>query len=106
MFSVLMEPKAKEQFLGSLDYCKQEYGERIAAKLIEKVELFTKRLAMNPEMGYPEPLLKDFPQLFRSYVIDKFHKVIYYVEEEISTIYIVGFWDVRREPSKLPKELK
>ena len=50
-------------------------------------------------MGLVEPLLEGRNKVYRSLVIHKLYKLVYYVDEE--TIYIADLWDVRRDPDRL-----
>ncbi len=52
-----------------------------------------------PQIGVLERLLSDKQITYRSIIINKKGKMIYRIEGEI--IYIVDFWDCRREPKKL-----
>ncbi len=47
-------------------------------------------------MGPKELLLQDKKRDFRSVVISKQNKLVYYVEGD--TLYIAALWDTRREP--------
>lgn len=49
-------------------------------------------------MGSEEPLLADLSIEYRSFVINKLNKIVYYVERD--TIHIVDFWDT---PAANPK---
>ena len=53
-------------------------------------------LAANPGLGRKEPLLEGHPKGFRSIVVHKYCKLIYYVEED--GLHIADLWDTRREP--------
>lgn len=57
-----------------------------------------------PELGRIEPLLQDRSKSYRSLVATKYNKIIYYVDDD--KIYIVDFWDARREPKAQASRLK
>lgn len=57
-----------------------------------------------PELGRIEPLLQDRSKSYRSLVATKYNKIIYYVDDD--KIYIVDFWDTRREPKAQVSRLK
>lgn len=48
------------------------------------------------ELGHFEPLLSDYGQSYRSIVINRLNKLIYYIKD--NTVLIAAFWDTRREP--------
>ena len=51
-----------------------------------------------PSLGKIEPLLADRSRLYRSVVLTRQNKIIYYIQDD--TVYIVDFWDTRREPEE------
>ena len=53
-------------------------------------------LAANPRLGIAEPLLAGRKREYRSIVVHKLFKLVYYVKDE--TVYIAALWDTRREP--------
>ena len=53
-------------------------------------------LAANPRLGITEPLLAGRKREYRSIVVHKLFKLVYYVKDE--TLYIAALWDTRREP--------
>ncbi|MDR0843735.1 MAG: type II toxin-antitoxin system RelE/ParE family toxin [Tannerella sp.] len=57
------------------------------------------RLKTFPQMAPIEPLLADCSETFRSLIIRKIHKVIYYIEDE--TVNIVSIWDCRQNPDTM-----
>lgn len=48
-----------------------------------------------------EPLLQERKEVFRSLVVRKNYKVIYYIQNTI--IYIADIWDCRQDPDRLLK---
>lgn len=105
-----MQVKWSEQAKRELDvilvYGKDNFGEEVAIKLFETTKEFTFHLAQNPHLGFPEPLLKGRNKVYRSLVIHKHYKIVYYADEKKNTIFIADIWDVRREPIKLLKRIK
>lgn len=53
-----------------------EFGETVANAFSEKVSLQNETLCKFPEIGYPEPLLKDRKRLYRARHIIKRFKMI------------------------------
>ncbi|MBQ6730021.1 MAG: hypothetical protein IJQ83_07815 [Bacteroidales bacterium] len=77
----------------------------------EPIEIFYKRfnvfrtyLEDNPYMGQIEPLLANKPKEYRSIVINRLNKIIYYIKGE--TIRVSALWDTRREPKSLLDEVE
>ncbi len=54
-----------------------------------------------PQMAQIEPALSPSIPIYRSLVVKKNYKIIYYIELE--TIYISAIWDCRKNPEKLQK---
>ncbi len=67
--------------------------------VFEKVEI----LKSHPQIAAIEPLLSDLPQSYRSLVVEKKFKVIYYIEDNM--VSIARVWDCRQDPEKLRKSL-
>ena len=55
-------------------------------------------------VGSLEPLLQHRSIPYRSIVINKLNKLIYYIENE--TIIVADFWDTRREPKEQANQIK
>ena len=62
-----------------------------------------KLLVNNPQLGAIEPLLADLPVVYRSIVVNRLNKLVYWINED--TIEIVAFWDTRREPKEQAAKL-
>lgn len=45
-------------------------------------------------------------QIYRSLVVHEHYKLIYYVDQKKELINIVAFWDTRREPLTLKKQIE
>jgi len=57
-------------------------------------------LAHFPYMGIIEPLLSDFSEEYRSLIVRRNYKIVYYIDNE-ATIYVVAVFDCRQNPDKL-----
>ena len=57
-------------------------------------------LANFPLIGVVEPLLCDFSEEYRSLIVRRIYKIVYYIEGE-TTIYVVAVFDCRQNPEKL-----
>lgn len=56
-------------------------------------------------MGAIDPLFEDFSIAYRSIVINRLSKMVYYIDND-TVIYIVAFWDCRRELKALASQVK
>jgi len=68
---------------------------RFYSRLIEEVE----KLADFPGMAPLETLLDNRPEGFRSLVVERTHKVIYFIDNK--TVNVVAIWDCRQNPLTL-----
>lgn len=93
--------KAEKQFDDAIFYCQNVFGESSAKKFFHKVAQYIPRLSANPLIGKVEPLLADKPITYRSIVVHKHFKLIYYIVPDRQIIRIAALWDTRREPGAL-----
>lgn len=96
--------EAREQWRKTALYIQQEWGISALRKFKENTEEIQNQLLEFPSLGKIEPLLADRSRLYRSIVLTRQNKVIYYIQDD--TIYIADFWDTRREPKKQAKKTK
>ena len=61
-------------------------------------------LAKQPRMAAIELLLEEFPREYRSLVVMRKYRVVYFIEDEI--VHISAVWDCRRNPDTLVKEFE
>ena len=87
-------------------YCATEFGRTVAYDFLDSVDRQVNLLAEFPEIGKVEPLLKDRKLVYRSLVVHKFFKLIYYVNEKKQRIVIADLWDTRREPTAQAARIK
>lgn len=99
--SVIWRDKAKDGFNKSVQWCVQEFGERVAANFYRRVKQEVGRLAYAPYIGSLELLLPGNVRSYRSLPVRPHFRLIYYVDESQSELHIVDFWDVRRDPKQL-----
>lgn len=78
------------------DYVLRDFGERIRQEFMDDMEQAVLALADMPTMGKQEPLLAHRKQEYRSIIVRRMNKVVYYVKGD--TLHIAAFWDTRREP--------
>lgn len=104
MAEVKWSKRANQARIAALTYGAEEFGIQTAQRLNNRIENYTCSLSHNPLLGATEPLLKERHLQYRSLVIHKHYKLVYRIEDNI--IYIVDFWDVRREPKQLAHRIR
>ena len=105
MVTIKWTRKANLKRLAFFAYGEQEFGLNTVRKMDERLMSYLSSLAQNPKLGPIEPLLENETLPYRSLVVHKLIKLIYRIDESASFIYIVDFWDTRREPSRLARLL-
>jgi plasmid stabilization system protein ParE len=58
-----------------------------------------------PAVAAIEPLLAGEGKTYRSLVVRKHYKIIYYIDEMADTVYVVTIWDCRKNPKTLKEEI-
>ena len=84
-------------------YISDSFGEKVRKEFMQSAEETAERLAQFPNAGKMEPLLAHRSKAYRSIVINRRSKLVYYVEE--TRIVIADFWECRREPRVLKQGL-
>ena len=85
------------------DYLYVEFGEKVLVDFYQRLDDVEQQLSQFPEMGREERLLQNRSRTYRSLVINKFSKLVYTIDSDC--VYIVAFWDTRREPKALTIQL-
>ena len=85
-------------------YILKEFGNRANDKFLQEIQKVSDLLEDNPLMGQVEPLLIGKSKEYRSIVVARQNKIIYYIKG--NTIRISALWNTRREPKALVKEVK
>ena len=101
---IIWAEEAFRAWQDTIDYIVEEFGVRAAEKFYEKTEEWQDVLSSSPKAGKIEPLLNNRSRSYRSIVITKQAKLIYYIEDE--AVFIVDFWDTRREPQQQADKLE
>lgn len=102
--SIVWSQRAKEEIERIAKYLAYNFGNSSVEKLICDTQLWTNRLLQHPNLGAPEPLLRDKSIPYRSLIFTPHNKLIYYVKGD--TIRIVDIWDMRRNPEVLFKRIR
>lgn len=86
------------------EYVLRDFGERIRQEFMDEVEQATHALADMPTMGKIDPLFAHRRQTYRSIIVRRLNKIVYYVKGD--ALYIAAFWDTRREPKAQARQTK
>lgn len=95
--------RANKEWKSVAFYIYDEFGKKAAERYLEQTKYWEKKLILFPECGSPEPLLADKQILYRSLIISKHSKIIYYVKNDV--ILIADVWDMRRNPQVLANRI-
>lgn len=87
---------AKRQRDQIAEYIRQQFGVKRKTQFLQEVRRTTKTIRSSPGVGTIDSLYNDRPTTYRSVIINGLNKMVYRVDND--TIYIVAFWDTRREP--------
>lgn len=85
-------------------YIRREFGIKRAKKFRQEVDDTATMLLRSPGIGRIDPLYADRALTYRSVIINGLNKMVYRVDGDI--IYIVDFWDTRREPKNQARQTK
>ena len=100
---VIWLPQAKRQLRQTASYIYREFGQKVRSEFMQDVQHANMLLSKNPNIGSVEPLLADRSIMYRSYVVNRLNKIVYFIKED--HIEVADFWDVRREPKKLSERV-
>lgn len=104
--SVIWKKRAERQLEIATTQGYKLFGERIAGNFYWQIKRQSFLLASHPHLGAIEPLLKDRQRSYRSLVVHKHFKLVYYIDEKKETLYIIALWDTRREPATLIRNIR
>ena len=76
---VIWLPQAKSQLRQTASYILKEFGQRVRSEFMQDVQHANMLLSENPNMGSPEPLLADRSIMYRSYVVNRLNKIVYFI---------------------------
>ena len=101
---VIWLPLAKTQLRQTALYIFKEFGKKRKDQFLKEIKDDNRLIGGNPYMGKQEPLLADYPELYRSYLVNNLNKIVYC--EINNQIEVSAFWDVRRDSIVLADQLK
>ena len=103
-YEISLTDLAKQQIRQIAKYIRMEFGKHHGDKFIQEVRHTRRLIESNPSVGIVEPLLAERAVMYRSFVMNRLNKIVYRIDDDV--IYIVAFWDVRRDPDSLASEVK
>ena len=101
---IIWSDEAFKRWCEAADHIISQFGISAVEKFQKNTEEWEETLSQSPSIGRVEPLLKGRTRLYRSIVINKLNKLIYYIEDK--TIIIADFWDTRREPKAQANQIQ
>lgn len=84
------------------NYVLRDFGERVRQEFMDDIEQATLSLADMPTMGKLDPLFVHRRLAYRSIIVRRFNKIVYYVKDDV--LHIAAFWDTRREPKQQARQ--
>ena len=94
---IIWQTGAKKGRAQVANYIYRQFGLERLKKFRQQVDQTAKMIMSHPDIGSIDPLFADRPFAYRSVIINGLSKMVYRVDGE--KIYIVAFWDTRREPN-------
>lgn len=101
---VIWHKQAREALRKTAAYIRKNFGLQVKEDFRNEVAQVQTLLTSNPYMGQEEPLLANRSIKYRSFVINRSNKIVYYFDED--TIHITDFWDTRREPQSQAQQVQ
>ena len=98
------DPKAKDSLRQIARYINAKFGKKARVDFMQKVKDTELLLRRSPNVGQIDPLFDGRTIAYRSVVINGLNKMVCRVDGDI--IYIVAFWDTRREPKEQANQIK
>lgn len=98
---VIWRKIAREELRDVLRYGQKNFGQDAMQSFYGQINRCELLLTSNPFMGPIESSFADRKMVYRSLVVHKHYKLIYWVDEKKGVIYIADLWDTRREPAML-----
>ena len=102
---VVLLPKALNRLDEIFDWIKTTHSENSAAKVYNSILDELEILEKQPKIAAIEPILEDLPKQFRSLIVNRKYKAVYYIEEQNNTVFVATIWDCLQNPDNLTKEM-
>ena len=105
MATIKWNKKARREFVGHINYARQEYGVATAFRWFEQKNEIEERIRKYPE-SYPlEYMLRNKRRKYRRAILMKNFKIVYVYYPSSDTVRIVDIWDMRMSPERLKKRI-
>ena len=101
---IIVNDETKKKIRQTARYIQKEFGKKARVDFRNEIQHIVKLLQENPLLGPDERYLADAPVLYRSIVVNRLNKIVYWINDDV--IEIVDFWDTRREPENQAKQTK
>ena len=85
-------------------YIRKEFGIKRVKRFRQEIDDVVMTLMRSPNIGSIDPLYANRPLTYRSVIVNGLNKIVYRIDGDI--IYIVDFWDTRREPKNQASKTK
>ena len=97
-------PLPKKQLRQVAKYIRNEFGKKVKDDFMQEVRDMSRLIGRSPNVGMAEPLLADRPVMYRSCVVNHLSKIVYSIKDD--HIEVAAFWDVRRDPGAMARDVK
>jgi plasmid stabilization system protein ParE len=94
---VKWDPTARADMRQVARYINEKFGRKTRQDFIQRVREAEKLIVSQPNIGPVDPLYSNRPVTYRSITVNGLNKMVYRIDGNV--IYIVDFWDTRREPT-------
>lgn len=100
----VLSTRFQKEVKAIVEYIIDNFGKQYALNFISEIQANISHIQKHPEASPIEPMLSDRQTKFRSKIVSKHNKAIYYIKGDI--IYFTDLWDMRRNPDALMKRIK
>lgn len=104
-YSLRIHPNVSRKLEGIYDWGVQDSGTRAARRFVNNITKKILSLDKHPLQNPLEPMLEGTSIKWRSLVVHPYFKVIYFVDEQNSLVYIADIWDTRMNPEDLTYQI-
>ena len=101
---LIWDEKAKSELKQVARYIRKSFGLNQEKKYQQIIRNAANMLLTQPYMGALDPQLSNRTKSYRSIIVNKLNKMVYYVENDVVTI--VAFWDCRRDSDQQSQHLQ
>jgi len=103
MMKIIVDEWADQKIQYTALYIQSMFGVKARMEFQQDFHRIIKLLRDNPNLGPVESALEEAPTTYRSIVVNRLNKIIYWINNGV--IEIVDFGDTRMEPESLARQL-